>query len=475
MNIKYLNSVLSIILLSFPSMTPPIKDSYTLCMPTHLDLSEAGSFTVQLQDQELSDADTIDIDFAESFTLSDSHGKSDITGNILNPSITFSNQDTSDKTINYKINNPSVGQWSGNLNVLISLDQKAESNVLIDGPSLNSILRQLNPTTINFSHNVVSGDYLYDISTAKDESILLYMSNNQAIITNGINEKIIANEDMSEAFRDLSITKISNISYLDTSTCKNMSKMFQRCESITSIDVSKFDTSSVTDMSYMFDSMHKCTTINGIGNWDVSNVTTISHLLNDDRALNTIPTIYNWDLTNKCTDISYAMCNIAYKSGTANSSKWKSDTTYDFTNWDVSNVENMSNLFSGAFGLKAINLTGWNTSKVKDISSMFEMHDSYNTSVLENIMGIEDFDVSNVENMENAFYECRSLTNDFSSWKPTSVNNLINAFYGTRSLDLRKFQDWDKSFDINDVDYTDCFGGYAGLAVDSTYKPSWYK
>lgn len=475
MNIKYLNSVLSIILLSFPSTNPPIGDSYTICMPTHLNLNDTESFTVELEDQNLLDTDSINISFSNSFTLSDAHGKDDITGTVLNPNISFTNDDASTKTINYEIDNPGVGEWTGNLDVLISLDRQVESNVLIDGPSLNAILKQLNPTSISFSHSAISGNYLYDVSLAKDESILLYMSNNQVTITNNSDEKIKANENMSEAFRDLDITKISNLSYLDMLPCTNISKMFQMCELLTTVDVSKFDTSNITDMSYAFDSMHKCTTIRGIDNWDVSNVTTISHLLNDDRALTSIPAIYNWNITNKCTDISYAMSNIAYKSGIMDSSKWKVDTTYDFTKWDVSNVEDMSYLFAGAFNLKTIDLTGWNTGKVTNISHMFEMYDSVNKSALQTVIGIENFDVRNVTNMESIFYECRSLIADFSLWQPNSVNNLINAFYDTRSLNLHTFDNWDKSFNINNVDYTDCFGDYAGYNVNQTYRPNWYK
>ena len=48
------------------------------------------------------------------------------------------------------------------------------------------------------------------------------------------------------------LTKVTNISYLNTSSVTNMAYMFHICNKLTSLDVSGFNTSNVTDMQSMF-------------------------------------------------------------------------------------------------------------------------------------------------------------------------------------------------------------------------------
>ena len=473
MSINYINIILSI-LYGITSLYSPIGESYTLILPSHIDVQDQGSFKVRIKDDSISENETLSINFEDSFTLSDKHGKDDIYGTIDNPSLVFDIDNANEKTVNYHINNISSGEWSGNLNLTITYNKKAEGNVLIDGSSINSILSSLNPSTISFSHDNIAGDYLYDISLAQDESILMYQDGSDITITNKINEPIKANEDMSNIFSMLNITAINNLNYLDMSSCVDMSRMFLRCEKLKTLDVSSFVTSNVTNMSHAFDSMHACTNITGLENFDVSNVEDLSYLLNDNRALTSVPNLTGWNISNKCKDLSYMMCCIAYTAGSNGKSKWPTSEV-NYTNWDVSGVKNMSHLFMNAFMLTKINLSGWNTSNVVDMSSMFEMTDSNDRSRLQVVTGLDGFDVTNVTNMERMFYNCLSLaTADFSTWEPISVNSLNNCFYETRKLNLNVFENWDNYFDVNEVDITDCFGGYAGYMASGSYKPSWY-
>lgn len=472
---KYLSTFLTVILSSISSISTPIRDSYIISMPLHLDLNDSGSFSVELVDNNLDDIDTININFDETFILKDKHGKPDISGTINNPNICFDKQDSSSKTVHYNVDNATVGQWQGNLNVCVSLDRQKQSNVLLDGQSINQILQELNPSIITFSHSNIDGDYLFDLSTAQDESILLYKNGNEVIISNHQDCPILANPDMSNTFSLLNVTAINNLDYLDTSNCTNMSRMFQWTKNITTLDVSGFDTSEVTDMSYMFDNMQTCTSLVGLENFDTTNVTTISHLLSYDSALLTVPNLGSWNITDKCADISYAFNCVGYTPSKTNTSKWLDSITYDYSGWDVSSVNNMSHTFANAFKLKTLDLSGWDTSNVTDMSSMFEMTDSINKSSLTTIYGIENFDVSNVTNMNYLFHECRSLIADLSSWYPQNLQTLIHGFYDTRYLDIRKLENWYEIIESNSVDYTDCFDKYSGYYVERNYKPSWYK
>lgn len=475
MVLKYLSTFLTVILTSISSLSAPIGDSYTISLPLHIDLSDSGSFNVELVDSSLTDNDSIEICFDDSFVLSDIHGKPDIYGSVSNNYVSFSPDDQSTKSVYYSIQDPGVGQWRGNLNVSISVNRTAQSNILIDGNSINEILSQLSFNTISFSHDSISGDYLYDLSTAQDESILLYKNGNEVIITNAKDEPIIANEDMSCLFRNLKVTSINHLDYIDMSTCTNMARMFEWDDKLLSLDVSSFNTSNVTDMSYMFENMQACTSITGLENFDVSNVTSISHLLSYCYALSSVPNLGSWNITDKCTDISYAFNCVGYTISKTNTSKWNDSITYDYSNWDVSNVTDMSYAFANAFKLKNINLSGWDTSNVTNMAGMFEMRDTINKSLLVSVNGVENFDISNVTNISNMFYECRNLVADLSTWNPISVLDITYTFYDTRYLDIRCLENWSDIIINNSVNYSNCFSNNTGYYVQKNWKPSWYK
>ena len=112
----------------------------------------------------------------------------------------------------------------------------------------------------------------------------------------------------------------------------------------------------------------------------------------------------------------------------------------DLSSWDVSNVTDMGHLFNDCRNLKKVNLSGWNTSKVKDISRMFDM-----CQKLEVIEGIEDFDTSSVETMEQMFYGCNKFNQDISKWDVSNVINFRVTFTGC----VRFNQDLE-NWEIND-------------------------
>lgn len=475
MFIKYLSTLVSFILLS--SNNTPISDNYTIGLPTHLDLTDQGSFEVKLIDNQINDAHTIKVSFDSNFYLKDLHGKSDIIGTINNNTIMFDKNNLESKQVSYYLSNTGVGEYSGNLNANISIDVKQETNVLLSGPNINQILSTINPRVISFSHNTFSSDYAYDLSAAQDESILLYLNNDEVIITNKTNTNIKTSNDLSKLFYNLnSLEEINNLNYLDTSNCENMSSMFEYCDQLKTIDVSSFNTSSVKDMSYMFSNIQNCTSIGDITNWDVSNVSNFSHFLNDDKKLTTFPADFSkWKVSNKCTDTSYMFNCVGYTPGKLNKSIWPT-SEINLSDWDVSNVIDMSYMFKNAFKLTTLNISGWNTSKVKNMSNMFEMYDKTDKGKLTTIIGIDSIDVSNVKDMSNIFYSCRAFSANLSNWKPLSVTNISQAFYDNRSLNLHDFDSWDQYFpNIQTLIKDDVFGSYAGLNYDETYRPQWSK
>ena len=139
-------------------------------------------------------------------------------------------------------------------------------------------------------------------------------------------------------------------------------------------------------------------------------------------------------------------------------------------NWDVSNVENMEEMFSeaGRFAWNVVfsDFSNWDTSKVKTMRSMFTLVgqgvDAYNlddrkSDVKCDIRGIENWDVSSVEDMsfmfENFGSGMEKIYFDFSNWDVSNVKEFDGTFLDTGffvdSVELRGLDKWDVSNGIN--------------------------
>ena len=99
---------------------------------------------------------------------------------------------------------------------------------------------------------------------------------------------------------------------------------------------------------------------------------------------------------------------------------WKTGFNGDISNWDVSNVKIMRNMFAFC---KLFNkdISNWNVSNVKDMGSMFYKCEKFNKD-------ISSWDVSNVTNMEGMFYDCYKFNQDISSWDVSNVKNNTRIF-----------------------------------------------
>ena len=98
----------------------------------------------------------------------------------------------------------------------------------------------------------------------------------------------------------------------------------------------------------------------------------------------------------------------------------------DISNWDVSNVKDMSFMFHKCKKLKFVgDLSNWNISKVKDMYEMFNK--CYN---LKSVGDLSNWNVSNVEDMSFMFYGCEQLKSvgDLSKWNVSECKNMYNMF-----------------------------------------------
>lgn len=169
--------------------------------------------------------------------------------------------------------------------------------------------------------------------------------------------------------------------------------------------------------------------------------------------------------TSNVTDMSYLFNNC------------QALTTLNLTGLDTSNVTHMRYMFYGCVNLESLDVSNWNTSKLFDMGYMFGVCRKLN------VIGLNDLDVSNVGDMKWLFYNNKFTSLDLSNWKPNFLLNTAYMFYACNevvTLDLTglntsdvddmnsMFKDATKLTTINvgegwvvgsDTDITDMFSG----------------
>jgi surface protein len=94
--------------------------------------------------------------------------------------------------------------------------------------------------------------------------------------------------------------------------------------------------------------------------------------------------------------------------------------------WDVSQVFNMSGLFANALDFNE-DLSLWNVSNVRDMRNTFANASSFAGN-------LSTWNVSSVKYTSNMFHGASSLDGDFSGWNTTNVRNFSYMFAGASSF-----------------------------------------
>jgi hypothetical protein len=88
-----------------------------------------------------------------------------------------------------------------------------------------------------------------------------------------------------------------------------------------------------------------------------------------------------------------------------------------------------------------IHISQWDVSKVKDMSYVF--HNLIQTKRDNDaISGIEDWDMSHVENMDSMFSMCPAFNQPIGKWKLPLVRNLGNLFFQCKSF-FQSLEEWE--------------------------------
>ena len=111
-------------------------------------------------------------------------------------------------------------------------------------------------------------------------------------------------------------------------------------------------------------------------------------------------------------------------------------------NWDVSNVINMQEMFQGCWKFNQP-LDNWNVSNVTDMSFMFLHAIRFNQN-------INNWEVGNVKNMRGLFDCAHKFNKPLNNWDVSNVNDMSEMFSSEKDTNLKFNQPLD-NWDVSNV------------------------
>ncbi len=105
---------------------------------------------------------------------------------------------------------------------------------------------------------------------------------------------------------------------------------------------------------------------------------------------------------------------------------WAKEFNQPIGNWDTSNVTNMTGMFRWA---KKFNqpIGNWNTNKVTDMNSMFTSAESFNQA-------LSNWDTSKVTNMSRMFLWAKEFNQPIGDWDTSKVVTMYRMFYDAKNF-----------------------------------------
>ena len=227
------------------------------------------------------------------------------------------------------------------------------------------------------------------------------------------------------------LTSIVGLSNLKTDNVTDMSRMFSRSTSLTSVDFGNLNTENVTNLSRMF---HDCTGLVSINvsSFNTANVTLINGMFDGCSSLTTVD-VSGFD-TSKATDMGEMFYGCS------------SLKNLDLRNFNTANATRMHEMFNGCSGLINLNVSSFNTANVTDMGIMFGKCSSLTN------LDLSSFNTSNVTRMQRMFENDTLLTSIYvgEEWSTANVTSGYEVFTGSTNLVGGK----GTHYDPNHIDYT---------------------
>ena len=175
-------------------------------------------------------------------------------------------------------------------------------------------------------------------------------------------------------FDRCSIFDGKSIENWDVSKIKNMESMFNCCDNL-NCDLSKWIVSNVKNMTSMF---YGCKNFEGKGleNWDVSKVKDKDLIFRGCDSLHNKPSWYSKTANKKINNAVKPNNNCKYFPNTKKElinyiNSCISSNNYNLNIIDVSKITDMSDLFENIEIKSQLDVSKWNVSNVDDMSNMF--------------------------------------------------------------------------------------------------------
>lgn len=212
--------------------------------------------------------------------------------------------------------------------------------------------------------------------------------------------------------------------------------MFYNANSLKKLDLSNWNTTNLEDTSYMFYYSKWLINLN-LSGWNITKVTTMYYMFYECNAIETL-NLNGWDFSNH-PNVQY-MFNSMTSLKTLLLRDWVFPET---TQWGGGYQWWFYSQFwlSSSYSLKTIDVTNWDLSKTVNLSYLF-----YDLYSLQEIIWLNTWDTSNIENMYMLFAYCYNLENlDISTWNVSKVTNMYELFYYCKNLEELDLSSWDTS------------------------------
>lgn len=227
---------------------------------------------------------------------------------------------------------------------------------------------------------------------------------------------------------DWCISKATDKGYTD------MGYMFYACKSLKKIDFSKWNISNITNTEYMF---YMCSNLSEIAIPSGENPWRVKGSRDDQSNDNGAKFMFGGCSSLLVLDLKNM--NVEQVENMSCMFSGCSELTLlDLSGWNASNVKDMSGMFSGCIKLATLKL---DSTKVQNASNMDRMF--ANCENLEMLSIPSDWNTSNVTNMSHMFYACKSIKGlDLSNWNVSSVTDMEQMFATCSNLQMLNLANW---------------------------------